>query len=60
MKNFHHCIDHYNGLAEYFGVLDLKSAKYFYRRCIDVAQEVGAQDTLAKAHLNLGMYLHIF
>jgi len=56
MKNYHHCFEHYNVLSDYFEkVSDLKSAMYFYQRCSDVATEVDARESIAKANLNLGM-----
>merc|ERR1719188_2053340 len=55
-KNYQHCFESYNVLAEYFEkVPDLKSAMYFYQRCADVATEVDARESIAKANLNLGM-----
>lgn len=56
MKNYHHCFEHYNVLSDYFEkVSDLKSAMYFYQRCSDVATDVDARESIAKANLNLGM-----
>merc|ERR1740130_1874628 len=55
LKNYQHCFERYNALAEYFEkVPDLKSAMYFYQRCADVATEVDARESIAKANLNLG------
>merc|ERR1712032_887826 len=55
-KNYQHCFESYNVLAEYFEkVPDLKSAMYFYKRCADVATEVDARESISKANLNLGM-----
>eukprot|EP00747_Dinoflagellata_sp_TGD_P168980 gnl/TRDRNA2_/TRDRNA2_196716_c0_seq1.p1 gnl/TRDRNA2_/TRDRNA2_196716_c0~~gnl/TRDRNA2_/TRDRNA2_196716_c0_seq1.p1 ORF type:complete len:484 (-),score=119.59 gnl/TRDRNA2_/TRDRNA2_196716_c0_seq1:66-1448(-) len=55
MKNYQHCFESYNVLAEYFEkVSDLKSAMYFHQRCSDVAAEVDAHESIAKANLNLG------
>jgi tetratricopeptide (TPR) repeat protein len=54
-KNYQHCFESYNVLAEYFEkVPDLMSAMYFYRRCADVATEVDARESISKANLNLG------
>merc|ERR1719446_464596 len=54
-KNYQHCFESYNVLAEYFEkVPDLKSAMYFYQRCADVATEVDARESISKANLNLG------
>jgi tetratricopeptide (TPR) repeat protein len=55
-KNYQHCFESYNSLAEYFDekVHDLKSAMYFYQRCADVATEVDAKESISKANLNLG------
>jgi tetratricopeptide (TPR) repeat protein len=54
-KNYQHCFESYNVLAEYFEkVPDLKSAMYFYQRCADVATEVDALESISKANLNLG------
>jgi len=54
-KNYQHCFESYNVLAEYFEkVPDLKSAMYFYQRCADVASEVDARESISKANLNLG------
>jgi len=54
-KNYQRCFESYNSLAEYFEkVQDLKSAKYFYQRCADVAAEVDARESISKANLNLG------
>jgi len=54
-KNYQHCFESYNNLAEYFEkVPDLRSAMYFYQRCSDVATEVDARESIAKANLNLG------
>mmetsp|Transcript_48171 Transcript_48171/g.111601 ORF Transcript_48171/g.111601 Transcript_48171/m.111601 type:complete len:401 (-) Transcript_48171:140-1342(-) len=53
--NYQPCFEGYNSLAEYFGkVPDLRSAMYFYQRCSDVATEVNARESIAKANLNLG------
>jgi len=55
-KNYQHCFESYNVLAEYFEkVPDLKSAMYFYKRCADVASDVDAQQSISKANLNLGI-----
>lgn len=54
-KNFHHCFEHYNLLSGYFEKInDHKGAKYFYERCAAVATEVDAQESIAKAKVNLG------
>jgi len=54
-KNYQHCFESYNVLAEYFEkASDLKSAMYFYQRCADVASEVDARESISKANLNLG------
>mmetsp|Transcript_74482 Transcript_74482/g.210043 ORF Transcript_74482/g.210043 Transcript_74482/m.210043 type:complete len:459 (+) Transcript_74482:100-1476(+) len=54
-SNYQHCFESYNTLAEYFEkVPDLKSSMYFYQRCADVASEVDARESIAKAFLNLG------
>jgi len=54
-KHYQHCFESYNTLAEYFEkVPDLRSAMYFYQRCADVATEVDARESIAKANLNLG------
>lgn len=54
-KNFQHCFESYNVLAEYFEkVPDLQSAMYFYRRCSDVAAEVNARESISTANLSLG------
>lgn len=53
--DYQYCFESYNQLAEYFErVPDLKSAMYFYQRCADVAGEVDARESIAKANLNLG------
>lgn len=55
-RNYQHCFESYSSLAEYFDkVADLKSAMYFYKRCIDVATDVDARESIAKANLNLGI-----
>jgi len=55
-SNYQHCYENYMSLAEYFEKIpDLKSGMYFYQRCADVAKEVGAQESLAKANLSLGI-----
>merc|ERR1712226_1335972 len=55
MKNYQHCFESYNDLAQYFErVPDLKSAMYFYQRCADVATDVDARESISKANLNLG------
>mmetsp|Transcript_6863 Transcript_6863/g.12102 ORF Transcript_6863/g.12102 Transcript_6863/m.12102 type:complete len:475 (+) Transcript_6863:75-1499(+) len=54
-KTYQNCFESYNVLAEYFEkVNDLKSAMYFHQRCADVAAEVDARESIAKANLNLG------
>ncbi|CAD7936277.1 unnamed protein product [Amoebophrya sp. A25] len=54
--NYNTAVDGYNGLAEYFDKIgETKSSRYFFERCIAVAQEAGASDALAKANLNMGM-----
>jgi len=54
-KNYQHCFESYNVLAEYFEkVPDLRSAMYFYQRCADVASEVDARESISKANLHLG------
>jgi tetratricopeptide (TPR) repeat protein len=56
MKNYHHCFEHYNVLSDYFEKMgDLKTAMYFYARCAEVATEVDARESIAKANLNLGL-----
>jgi tetratricopeptide (TPR) repeat protein len=54
-NNYHHCFESYNVLSDYFEkAADLKSAMYFHQRCSDVAAEVEAHESIAKANLNLG------
>lgn len=54
-KNYQHCFESYNALAEYFErVQDLQSAVYFHRRCAEVAAEIDARESVARANLNLG------
>jgi len=54
-KTYQQCFENYNELAEYFETVpDLQSAMYFHRRCSDVASEVDARESIAKANLNLG------
>merc|ERR1719159_2359533 len=54
-KNYHHCFESYNVVSDYFEKAnDLKSAMYFHQRCSDVAVEVDAHESVAKANLNLG------
>lgn len=56
MKNYHHCFEHYNVLSDYFEKMsDLRTAMYFYARCSEVATEVDARESIAKANLNLGL-----
>jgi len=55
LRSYLQCYESYNSLAEFFEkVPDLKSAMYFYQRCADVAAEVDAWESIAKANLNLG------
>lgn len=55
LRNYQTCFENYNTLAEYFEkVPDLKSAMYFYQRCADVASEISAVESIAKANLNMG------
>lgn len=55
LRSYLQCYESYNSLAEFFEkVPDLKSAMYFYHRCADVAAEVDAWESIAKANLNLG------
>lgn len=55
-KNIHHCFEHYNLLSDYFEKInDLKGAKYFHERCAEVATEVDAKESIAKAKLSLGV-----
>eukprot|EP00930_Biecheleria_cincta_P101103 TRINITY_DN92738_c0_g1_i1.p1 TRINITY_DN92738_c0_g1~~TRINITY_DN92738_c0_g1_i1.p1 ORF type:complete len:408 (-),score=117.24 TRINITY_DN92738_c0_g1_i1:109-1332(-) len=54
-RSYLQCFESYNSLAEYFEkVPDLKSAMYFYQRCVDVAAEVDAWESISKANLCLG------
>jgi len=54
-ENYKDCFESYGTLAEYFEkVPDLKSGMYFHQRCADVATEVDARDSIAKANLSLG------
>lgn len=54
-SNYQNCFESYNTLAEYFEkVPDLKSAMYFYQRCVDVASEIDARESISKGFLNLG------
>jgi len=54
-ENYKDCFENYGALADYFEkVPDLKSGMYFYQRCADVATEVDARDSIAKANLSLG------
>jgi tetratricopeptide (TPR) repeat protein len=54
-KTYQQCFENYNELAEYFETVnDLHSAMYFHRRCSDVATEVDARESIAKANLSLG------
>lgn len=56
-KNYNLSVEGYQNLAEYFDQLgSTSSSRYFYQRCIAVAQEAGQSDAIAKANLNLGMY----
>mmetsp|Transcript_45257 Transcript_45257/g.105606 ORF Transcript_45257/g.105606 Transcript_45257/m.105606 type:complete len:435 (-) Transcript_45257:32-1336(-) len=55
LRSYLQCYESYNSLAEFFETVpDLKSAMYFYQRCADVAAEVEAWESIAKANLNLG------
>mmetsp|Transcript_12791 Transcript_12791/g.31098 ORF Transcript_12791/g.31098 Transcript_12791/m.31098 type:complete len:352 (-) Transcript_12791:800-1855(-) len=55
-KNYNLSVEGYQNLAEYFDQLgSTSSSRYFYQRCIAVAQEAGQSDAIAKANLNLGM-----
>jgi len=61
-KNYHSAIEYYRTLAQYLespAIADLQSARYFYKRCIVVAEQInqveGSALELAKANLAMGI-----
>lgn len=55
-RNYFASIEYYTGLAGYFETrYDLKTSQYFHHRCLDVAADVGSEETLSRANLNLGI-----
>lgn len=49
-------MEYYTGLADYFETRqDLKTSQYFHQRCLDVAADVGSEEILSRANLNIGI-----